>query len=155
MDAYAAHLLVVAEAEVHRCPEGVEVGGLHQDEGGGQEALHVGRAPGAQLAVDLRQFVRVGGPARSGGHHVGVAGQQHASRGIGSEPEVQVGPPGLAVHHSDHRAGGGGPIGVKVDQFQVRRPTLGREGHQVGEQVDEAVGGRISGGNHPVDSPSG
>ena len=119
VDAYAAHLLVVAEAEVHRCPEGVEVGGLHQDEGGGQEALHVGRAPGAQLAVDLRQLVRVGGPARSGGHHVGVAGQQYAPGSVGPEPQVQVGPPGLAVHDGDHGAGGSSTVGVQVDQLEI------------------------------------
>ena len=116
-----------------RGPKGIKVSFLKQHEGGGQEALHVGCSTSSQPPAHLCEGVGVGRPAGSGGNHVGVTRQQNPARRVRTEAEVQVGPTRLARNHGDGAADSGGPLGVQVDQIEVRRPALSREGHQVGQ----------------------
>ena len=107
-----------------RGPKGIKVSFLKQHEGGGQEALHVGCATSGQPPAYLREGVGVGGPAGSGGNHVGVTRQQNPARSVRTEAEVQVGPPHLARHHVKFGTSPMGSICVVVDQVDVGRATF-------------------------------
>jgi len=62
---------------------------------------------------------------------------------------VQVGLTRLARNHGGGAADSGGPLGIQVDQIEVRRPALSREGHQIGQKVHDRLNGRVRGHHHP------
>ena len=141
MRAETADLLVVAEGEMHRHLELRLLERRHVGEAGGDETLHVAGAATVEVAVGLlRQRPRIGLPGLSVDRHdVGMARQDDAALGLGTDRGEQVGLGAFRV--GDQRAPDAVLVQVSLDvldQVEIGVARGGVERHQALEHVDGA-----------------